>query len=66
MLIDVADAIRDELGKREVAARRNRERMPDTAAMVDSLEACFGKGQVKVRWAKEGSIEMGKRMSWNT
>lgn len=41
------------------AARRNRELMPLTAAIVDEYRKWFG--PVKVRWAREGDIEVGKR-----
>ena len=33
--------------------------MPDMADGVDKLEAAFG--PIKVRWCKEGEMEMGKQ-----
>lgn len=43
----------------EEAARRNRERMPKTAEEVDRWRAVFG--PVKVLWAQEGVVEVGRR-----
>ena len=47
------------MNDREQKAQRNRERMPGVAAIVDELSAAFG--SVKVLWAKEGDIEVGKQ-----
>ena len=56
---DIAEMIRSDIGEREQKAQRNRERMPYTAAIVDQFTAAFG--QVKILWAKEGDIELGKQ-----
>lgn len=42
----------------------NRELMPNVAAIVDELFETFG--SVKVKWAKEGDREVGKRDPWAT
>lgn len=44
---------------RNEQARRNRERMPLTAALIDAFRERFG--AVRVVWAKEGEVEVGKR-----
>jgi len=44
----------------EERAKRNRELMPGTAAMVDHFRAVFGPG-VRLLWAVENGIEVGKR-----
>lgn len=45
---------------REEEAKRNRERMPETAALVDAWRAVFGPG-LRLLWARENGIEVGKR-----
>ena len=42
------------------AKQRNREAMPQTAAIVDEFRRVFGPG-VRVLWAREGELEVGKR-----
>jgi hypothetical protein len=41
-------------------AKANRERMPQTAAIVDAFRAAFGP-DVHVLWAREGDAELGER-----
>ena len=42
------------------AKQRNREAMPQTAAIVDAFRARFG-NDVRVLWAREGDVEVGTR-----
>ncbi len=56
---DIAEMIRSDIGDREQKAQRNRERMPGVAGIVDQFTSAFG--SVKVLWAKEGDIEVGKQ-----
>ena len=44
---------------REDAARRNREAMPETAAIVSMFRESFGDG-IKVLWAMENGRTAGK------
>lgn len=46
--------------ERHDEARRNRDRMPEIAGLVDSLREVFGPG-VRVRWASENGVEVGVR-----
>lgn len=39
---------------------RNRERMPQCAALVDEYRKVFGVDQVRVVYARENGIEVGK------
>jgi hypothetical protein len=48
------------MGEREAAAKGNRERMPETAKVVDAFRLAFGPGVV-VRYATEGGVELGTR-----
>ena len=41
--------------------QRNRDAMPQTAAIVDEFRGVFGRG-VRVRWAREGELEVGRRV----
>jgi hypothetical protein len=40
-------------------AARNRELMPQNAAIIAGLRAAFGADGVKVRWLREGEREIG-------
>lgn len=40
--------------------KRNRERMPEIARVVDEFRRVFGPG-VKLLWAREGGFEVGVR-----
>jgi hypothetical protein len=42
------------------AKQRNRDAMPQTAAIVDAFRARFG-NDVRVLWAREGDMEVGVR-----
>lgn len=44
----------------EAERKSNRERMPEIARFVDDLRTWFGPG-VKLRWAREGNFEVGRR-----
>ncbi len=46
--------------QQQEAARRNRERMPEIARLVDRLRSMFG--PVAVRYAREGEVEVGRRV----
>lgn len=62
-MVDIADMIKRDLSKKDDARKSNRERMPNVAALVDQMEAEFGK--LRVLWCKEGDIEIGKRFDWS-
>lgn len=54
-MIDDAPAI----SERERLAAENRQRMPHTTALIDSVRKVFP--GAKVSWAREGGREVGKR-----
>lgn len=39
---------------------KNRERMPQCAALIDEYRRVFGADQVRVRYASENGFEVGK------
>lgn len=41
-------------------AEENRRRMPKTAEVVDTFRDAFGADSVRVIWAKENGIEVGR------
>ena len=47
------------MDERDAMARSNRERMPETARIVDAWRQVFG--TVVVRYACEGELEVGAR-----
>lgn len=58
-VVDV-EAIKRE---REEQAKRNRERMPAVAAMVDEFREVFGHDGVRLLWGKDltTGVEVGKQ-----
>lgn len=63
MPTEAIDLVRADLETIEKRRRQMREAMPETAELVDELKAAFG--DVKVRWAKEGEQEVGKRQAFD-
>ena len=52
------EAINSHKAQREAAAKRNRELMPETAAIVDEYRRVFGNG-IKLKWAVENDRTVG-------
>jgi len=63
MPIEALDLVRADLETIERRRQEMRDAMPGTAALVDDLRAVFG--DVKVRHAKEGDKEVGKRQPFD-
>jgi hypothetical protein len=62
-MVEAHELIKRDLEKVEARREHMRRSMPGTAAIVDHVRSAFP--GVKVLWAKEGYMEVGKRQPFD-